>query len=57
MGEGKGICACAVGEVVWKAIGEEVMDVVLVEEGERVSDERLRLSDMVVRNARRGTSD
>ena len=38
-------------------MGEEEIDVVLVEEGERVSDDRLRLRDIVVRNARRGTSD
>ena len=38
-------------------MGEEEIDVVLVEEGERVSDDRLRLRDIVVRNARTGTSD
>ncbi len=45
------------GEVRWKALGEEEMDVVLVDDGERVSDERLRLRDIVVRNALTRTSD
>lgn len=54
MGEGKGVWACGVGEVSWKAIGEGEMDLVLVDE---VSDDRLRLCDIVVRNAVRRRSD